>query len=333
MSSTESTQLFNVNNYSNRKTETMFETAHQSEIGGNPIDVKKSRESINAEFLGSVGSKIKQIRKEKKLTRKLLSAKSGVSERYLALLESGKGNVSIALLRQVAQSLDVEPEILISNSAPINSESRLLLGLLAGLSSIDQLRFKDQLLKELRNSPSSRSYRIALIGLRGAGKTTVGQRLAVILSIPFIEIDREIEKLADAPLSEIFITYGQEGYRNLEKTCLENVLSNGQNCIISTGGSIVQEPHTYDFLLSTCYTVWLKASPKEHMDRVLAQGDLRPIAGNGSAMEQLKQILVKRQSNYEKADVTVGTDGKNPNIIASQILADRTLRKLIQHTN
>jgi XRE family transcriptional regulator, aerobic/anaerobic benzoate catabolism transcriptional regulator len=311
----------------------MLETVQSNGIDRESSDKRKTRESTNTEFLELVGSRIKKIRKEKKITRKLLSEKSGVSERYLALLESGKGNVSIALLRQVAQSLDVEPEILVSNSAPINGESRLLLGLLAGLTSNDRLRFKDQLLRELRNSPANRSYRIALIGLRGAGKTTVGERLSIILNIPFVEIDREIEKLVDAPLSEIFITYGQEGYRNLEKTCLENVLSNGDNCIISTGGSIVQEQSAYDLLLSTCYTVWLKASPKEHMDRVVAQGDLRPIAGNSKAMEQLKEILIKRQSSYEKADVTVATDGKDPHIIASQILADRTLRKLIQHTN
>jgi XRE family transcriptional regulator, aerobic/anaerobic benzoate catabolism transcriptional regulator len=311
----------------------MLETVQSNGIDRESSDKRKTRESTNTEFLELVGSRIKKIRKEKKITRKLLSEQSGVSERYLALLESGKGNVSIALLRQVAQSLDVEPEILVSNSTPINAESRLLLGLLAGLASSDRLRFKDQLLRELRNSPASRSYRIALIGLRGAGKTTVGERLSIILDIPFVEIDREIEKLVDAPLSEIFITYGQEGYRNLEKTCLENVLSNGDNCIISTGGSIVQEQSAYDLLLSTCYTVWLKASPKEHMDRVVAQGDLRPIAGNSKAMEQLKEILIKRQSSYEKADVTVATDGKDPHIIASQILADRTLRKLIQHTN
>ncbi|MDP4835666.1 MAG: helix-turn-helix transcriptional regulator [Burkholderiales bacterium] len=311
----------------------MLETVQSNGIDRESSDKRKTRESTNTEFLELVGSRIKKIRKEKKITRKLLSEQSGVSERYLALLESGKGNVSIALLRQVAQSLDVEPEILVSNSAPINGESRLLLGLLAGLTSNDRLRFKDQLLRELRNSPANRSYRIALIGLRGAGKTTVGERLSIILNIPFVEIDREIEKLVDAPLSEIFITYGQEGYRNLEKTCLENVLSNGDNCIISTGGSIVQEQSAYDLLLSTCYTVWLKASPKEHMDRVVAQGDLRPIAGNSKAMEQLKEILIKRQSSYEKADVTVATDGKDPHIIASQILADRTLRKLIQHTN
>ena len=311
----------------------MLETVQNNGIDRESSDTRKTRESINTEFLELVGSRIKKIRKEKKYTRKLLSEQSGVSERYLALLESGKGNVSIALLRQVAQSLDVQPEILVSNSAPINAESRLLLGLLAGLASSDRLRFKDQLLRELRNSPASRSYRIALIGLRGAGKTTVGERLSIILDIPFVEIDREIEKLVDAPLSEIFITYGQEGYRNLEKTCLENALSNGGNCIISTGGSIVQEQSAYDLLLSTCYTVWLKASPKEHMDRVVAQGDLRPIAGNSKAMEQLKEILIKRQSSYEKADITVATDGKDPHIIASQILADRTLRKLIQHTS
>jgi XRE family aerobic/anaerobic benzoate catabolism transcriptional regulator len=311
----------------------MLETAHHNEGGSRSDHRSNSRETANAEFLTLVGSRVKKIRKEKKLTRKVLSEHSGVSERYLALLESGQGNVSIALLRQVAQSLDVEPEILISSSAPVNAESRLLLGLLASLTSSDRHRFKDQLLKELRNSPVSRSFRIALIGLRGAGKTTVGQRLSNILSIPFVEIDREIEKLADAPLSEIFITYGQEGYRNLEKTCLENLLGNGNNCIISTGGSIVQDQKVYDLLLSTCYTVWLKASPKEHMDRVVAQGDLRPIAGNNRAMDELKNILLKRQSSYEKADLTVTTDGKAPGFIASQILADRTLRKLIQHTN
>lgn len=311
----------------------MLETAQYNESNNKLSPPQKSRCFANNEFLQLVGSRVKKIRKEKKFTRKVLSEHSGVSERYLALLESGQGNVSIALLRQVAQSLDVEPEILISSSAPVTSESRLLLGLLAGLTSTDRLRFKDQLLKELRNSPSSRSYRIALIGLKGAGKTTVGRRLSSILSIPFVEIDREIEKLVDAPLSEIFVTYGQEGYRNLEKTCLENVLGNGTNCIISTGGSIVQEQSAYELLLSTCYTIWLKASPKEHMDRVVAQGDLRPIAGNNRAMDQLKSILLKRQSSYEKADLTIGTDGKDPNLITSHILADRTLRKLIQHSN
>ena len=183
----------------------MLETAHQNQSDRRSTPRSNPRETANAEFLTLVGSRVKKIRKEKKLTRKVLSEHSGVSERYLALLESGQGNVSIALLRQVAQSLDVEPEILISNSAPVNAESRLLLGLLAGLTSSDRHRFKDQLLKELRNSPVSRSFRIALIGLRGAGKTTVGQRLSNILNIPFVEIDREIEKLADAPLSEIFI--------------------------------------------------------------------------------------------------------------------------------
>ena len=148
----------------------MLETVQNNGIDRESSDTRKTRESINTGFLELVGSRIKKIRKEKKYTRKLLSEQSGVSERYLALLESGKGNVSIALLRQVAQSLDVEPEILVSNSTPINAESRLLLGLLAGLASSDRLRFKDQLLRELRNSPASRSYRIALIGLRGAGE-------------------------------------------------------------------------------------------------------------------------------------------------------------------
>jgi XRE family aerobic/anaerobic benzoate catabolism transcriptional regulator len=128
------------------------------------------------------------------------------------------------------------------------------------------------------------------------------------------------------------MTYGQEGFRNLERSCLENILAQGNNCIIATGGGIVQEPSIYNLLLSTCYTVWLKASPREHMDRVIAQGDMRPMAGNDRAMEQLKTILTNRQSSYEKADLTINTDGKVPDLVARQIIANPILKNLIQKT-
>ena len=301
---------------------------NNTQMNGNPND----KELLNEEFLRSVGERVKKTRNERKLTRKTLSENSGVSERYLALLESGKGNVSIALLRQLSHSLGVEPESLISSSPYIDSDSRLVLGLLSSLNKHERLKLKDKILSEFRASPSARSYRIALTGLRGAGKTTVGNYLSSTLDIPFIELDKEVERFAGESLAEIFMTYGQEGFRNLERSCLENILAQGKNCIIATGGGIVQEPSIYNLLLSTCYTVWLKASPREHMDRVIAQGDMRPMAGNDRAMEQLKTILTNRQSSYEKADLTINTDGKVPDLVARQIIANPILKNLIQKT-
>ena len=291
---------------------------------------QEKRDESASSFLEAVGIRIRKVRRERQMTRKALSSSSGVSERYLALMESGQGNVSISLLRQVAKSLQIEPEALLSDSVPSDADTRLIVGLISTLSGEDRQKLKDQILGGLRECSSNRSFRVALTGLRGAGKSTVGKLLSNLLGIPFIELDREIEKLAEAPLSEVFMTYGQQGYRSLEKQCLENLLGNTRNCVIATGGSIVEESSVYDLLLSTCFTVWLKASPRAHMERVIAQGDLRPMAGNNRAMEELIGILVNRQSGYEKADMTVVTDGKNPNTIVRQVLTNQTLKKLIQ---
>jgi XRE family aerobic/anaerobic benzoate catabolism transcriptional regulator len=151
-----------------------------------------------------------------------------------------------------------------------------------------------------------------LIGLRGAGKSTLGSSLASELQLPFVELDREIEREAGIGLGEVFSLYGQSGYRRMERRSLERIIQSHARAIISVGGGIVSEPETYGLLLSTCYTVWLKAAPEEHMARVAAQGDLRPMKDNKEAMEDLRRILAARESLYGKADATVDTSGEKP---------------------
>jgi XRE family aerobic/anaerobic benzoate catabolism transcriptional regulator len=289
------------------------------------VGLEKNKGS-NEMYLKDLGSRIRKARSERKITRRALSEVSGVSERYLALLESGQGNISIVLLRQVAISLGVSPESLISDSGSLNPDAYLISEIAKGLSRNKLAELRKLVLHELKNDPTERSTRIALIGLRGAGKTTVGGLLSTSTDSPFVELDQEIENSAGCNLSEIFMTYGQDGYRNLEKSCLENLLSSSSDFILATGGSIVQEPSTYELLLSTCFTVWLKADPEEHMERVISQGDTRPMAGNLKAMDQLKSILSERESAYSRADLTIETSGRQPGEILSEITAHPNIR-------
>jgi XRE family aerobic/anaerobic benzoate catabolism transcriptional regulator len=163
--------------------------------------------------------------------------------------------------------------------------------------------------------------RIALVGLRGAGKTTLGQLAAQALDVPFVELDREIERASGMELSEIFSTHGQAMFRRLERQCLETIVKRYDRVVIAAGGSLVTEPETYDLLLSTCFVVWLRATPEEHMSRVLRQGDLRPMADGPQAMDDLKAILESRTPLYAKANVTVSTSGKTEKQVLSALLA------------
>jgi XRE family transcriptional regulator, aerobic/anaerobic benzoate catabolism transcriptional regulator len=258
-----------------------------------------------------LGDRVREARAKRGQSRKLLAAQSGVSERYLAQLEAGQGNVSILLLRQIAAALDLPITELLAEESDDGAELALTTQLLKRLPRQKLAAVRSQLLRDYGNARDERVKRVALIGLRGAGKSTLGAKLARVLGVPFVELDREIEREAGTSLSEIFLLYGQPGYRRYERRCLQKVLEKHERAVIATGGSIVSEPGTYELLLSSCFTVWLKAAPEEHMARVIAQGDTRPMAGNDQAMEDLRRILEGRAMLYRQADVVVDTAGKS----------------------
>jgi XRE family transcriptional regulator, aerobic/anaerobic benzoate catabolism transcriptional regulator len=271
----------------------------------------KSAKAADEAFLHALGERVRDARARRGMTRKILARDSGVSERYLAQLESGQGNASVLLLQRIAAALNLSLTEFLQQGAEQPVELALIWQFLQRLPAQNLPLVRSQLLRDYGTAQIDRMKRIALIGLRGAGKSTLGSRLAKELEVPFIELDREVEREAGTGLSEIFLLYGQTGYRRYERRCLENVVRNNERAVIATGGSIVSEPGTYDLLLSTCRTVWLKAQPEEHMARVVAQGDTRPMTGNREAMEDLHRILRGRHALYGRADVTVDTAHKN----------------------
>lgn len=261
-------------------------------------------------FLQELGERVRAARARSGMTRKDLARQSGVSERYLAHLEGGQGNISVLLLQKVAAALNLALGELLLEQDEQAVELKLIQQFLKRLPAQQLPKVRAQLMRDFGNSPADRMKRVALIGLRGAGKSTLGALLAKQLGVPFIELDRAVEREAGTSLSEIFLLYGQQGYRRYERRCLEKALHEHERCVIATGGSIVSEPGTYDLLLSTCFTVWLKAAPEEHMARVIAQGDTRPMAGNAEAMDDLRRILDGRAVLYAQADAMVDTAGR-----------------------
>jgi XRE family aerobic/anaerobic benzoate catabolism transcriptional regulator len=271
-------------------------------------------------YLKRVGERVRLGRARRGMSRKVLSQASGVSERYLAELERGAGNASLLVLRQVADALGLEVAQLVSDAPERPIDLALALHQLERLSPGDLAEARRLLAEHFGSANASRG-RIALVGLRGAGKTTLGQRAADALGVPFVELDREVERASGMELSEIFAGHGQGVYRRLERQCLEAVLRRFEKVVVATGGSLVTEPATYDLLLSSCFVVWLSASPEEHMSRVLAQGDLRPMAEGPQAMDDLKAILESRASLYAKADARVDTSGRGEADVLTQLLA------------
>ena len=262
-------------------------------------------------YLQQLGARVRDARTRHGLSRKALAAKSGVSERYLAQLESGQGNISILLLRQVAAALDTPLTELLGERDGHPIELTLLVQYLEKLSPKKLIQAKAILSSAFgEQDPLERRHRIALIGLRGAGKTTLGRRLAAELGFRFVELDAEIERETGMPMGEIFALYGQSGYRRIEQRCLRRALDSGERTVLATGGGIVSQTETYDLLLSRCLTIWLRTSPEEHMQRVSAQGDLRPMAGSAEAMEDLRRILAAREPQYLRADHVVDTSGQ-----------------------
>lgn len=262
-------------------------------------------------YLKRVGERVRLARARRGMSRKSLSRASGVSERYLAELERGAGNASLLVLRQIADALSIEAAALVSDTLERPVDFTLALHQLERLSPAELAEARRLIAQRFGQGAHSTQGRIALVGLRGAGKTTLGQLAAQALAVPFVELDREIERASGMELSEIFATRGQVMFRTLERQCLEATVARFERVVIATGGSLVTEPATYDLLLSTCFVIWLSAAPDEHMNRVLAQGDLRPMADGPQAMDDLKAILESRTPLYAKANAVVNTGGKS----------------------
>jgi len=235
----------------------------------------RSERDAETAYLSRLGERVRAWRTEHGMTRKALALASGVSERYLAQLEAGDGNISVLLLRRVGHAMQVPVEDLVREQAA-----------------------------------TARNGRIALVGLRGAGKSSLGAKLAQALQVPFVELDHEVEREAGTALGDIFSIYGQDAYRRFEYRALDRVLKSHPRAVIATGGSIVTELQTYELLLQSCRCIWLRTSPEEHMSRVIAQGDMRPFKGRSAALDEIRQLLASRDRLYSRADAVIDTSGK-----------------------
>lgn len=273
------------------------------------------------EFLRAFGDRIRGERARRGMSRKLLAHHAGISERYLTQLESGKGNVSVLLLRHIAGALGVPLERLVEEE-PASSEMTLVRQFLARLTPEQLNQAYASLTQTFADDAQRlRSGRMALVGLRGAGKTTLGAAAAKELDVPFVELDREIERLSGTTLASILELYGQQAYRRYELQALQELLAAQPRFIVATGGSLVSETATYELLLRSCFTVWVRTTPEEHMQRVLNQGDLRPMAGSQQAMDDLRRILDERSELYGRADLIIDTTGRTVQESVRELLA------------
>ena len=264
--------------------------------------------------LAELGSRVRAWRARRGMTRKALAADSGLSERFLADVESGKGNVSINSLEAAARALNITVIDLLQDAVrPALARTQGL------LSRLDDTEL-DQAYALLGNTfdlsdGQGRDQRVALIGLRGAGKSTLGAQLASERRVPFIELDREIEREAGTSMNEILLLHGQAGYRRYERRALLRIAEeHPDGVVMTTGGSIVSERETFDLLQSRFYCVWLKASPEEHMARVVAQGDMRPFDTTGAsheALDDIRRILASREALYARADAVIDTAARS----------------------
>jgi XRE family aerobic/anaerobic benzoate catabolism transcriptional regulator len=270
-------------------------------------------------YLHRLGERVRTLRHQRGITRKALAQHAKVSERYLAQLEVGRGNISIVLLRRIARAIGLPVTQLVHEGAEPPLDLVLLTQFLERLPP-ESLAEARKLVTQHFSSPTEDRRRVALIGLRGGGKSTLGRMLAERLDVPFIELDREIERRSGANLSEIFDMFGQETFRRAEREALDDVLRRHKHFVIATSGSIVTEPGTLELLLASCFTVWVRAEPEEHMKRVMAQGDMRPMANNARAMEDLVSILKSREPLYAKAEAVLVTTDKTPEQNLTELL-------------
>ena len=282
---------------------------------------KQSSEKVdvNSQFLEMVGERVRAARARKNISRKKLSEISGISQRYLAQLETGSGNISIILLRRVADALDYKVEWLVGDEDPYSS-SLLPLISLYNQATADQ-RQKVLNLLDPEHPASARAARIAFIGLRGAGKSTIGRLFSEAKNMPFLELNEEIEQASGMPVDEVMDLYGPEGYRRLEKQSVERIVATNDAIILEVAGGIVSAPETFNYLLRNYHTIWLKADPEDHMQRVRNQGDERPMAGNPEAMAELRNILRDREALYNNADMVIDTSGFTVREVVLKVIA------------
>ena len=260
-------------------------------------------------YLEQLGLRIRRLRKSQGMSRKNLARSSGVSERYLAQIETGTGNISVLLLKQIARALSVRVEELAAEKE-IDVEAISVMSTLRTVSRTDRESFW-QMFNEWQQNHSAGHQRVALIGLRGAGKSTLGKLVAQQLNIPFLEINEEIQKECGLSIQEVISLYGDQGYRKLAERSISAIKAQYNRVILAVAGGMLVESSAYDSLLGAFHTVWIKASPDEHMARVQAQGDSRPMEGHPQAMQELQEILEYRQRFYMRAEISVDTSSRS----------------------
>ena len=287
-------------------------------------DLRQIRETGNDDdldaFLAEIGVRVRKARAKRGMTRRILASDSGVSERYLAKLEAGTANPSAAVMLKLAHAMDYPIGDFIPGAETMPAE---LTAVVDQLRTIGTERMKDvaTVLDAKFGVVTARAGRIALIGLRGAGKTSLGRHLSNDLGVPFIELNRLIEADYGASIEELLALAGQPAFRRHERRCLDQAIAAHQHAVIATGGGIVTEPNTYATLLRCCHCIWLQATPEEHMSRVVAQGDMRPMLKNREAMSDLKSILEARAPLYERAAAVFDTSNLDEDAAARSLAA------------
>jgi XRE family aerobic/anaerobic benzoate catabolism transcriptional regulator len=264
-----------------------------------------------AAFLAAIGSEVRRSRAKRGMTRRQLAQASQTSERYLAQIESGVGNPSVSVLRAIAQALDLPCAALLPEAGARTAALGAILDLLAQVPEGELLALaKDIETRLARPGSADRARRIALVGLRGAGKSTLGRMLAQHLGWPFIELDRLVEEDYGASIPDLIEMAGTATFRRHERSALDRIITANEAAIITTAGGIVANPETYALLLRRTHTIWIKARPEDHMSRVMAQGDFRPMAQNRAAMADLVAILEARRADYSRAEADIDTSGE-----------------------
>lgn len=287
------------------------------------------------DYLTELGARVRAARARRGMTRKILAHDSGVSERYLAKLETGEGNISVLVLRQIADAMDMKMLDLVSVGEQLSPQMQTLYQLATQMTEEELVQANTHLRGMLgRKVDKAKAKRIALIGLRGAGKSTLGPILANKFGFPFVELNKRIEKEFGATLAEIFSLAGQPSFRRFEHRCLKDIIETQEEAVISTGGSIVANEQAYSMLLQHTHVIWLQAAPAEHMSRVVEQGDLRPMAGSQEAMADLKQILQAREPLYGRADEICNTAGRTVDESAHDLfgISERFLESVTDHS-